>query len=144
MIKVKQLGLAFALLISVSLYPVLAQTAPGSPSGPTFRKEACWEQAGISKSVMPQIRQIHQSTRSQVESVCSNSSLTPQQKQQEIQQLHQQAQQQIEALVGSQQLQALRSCQQQSGGMGNGMHHSGNPCGNISANPGQQPAPPHP
>ena len=130
----RQLALSLVLLGSVWLLPLRAQTnSSPAPGGQAYRSQPCWQQAGISRSVLPQIRQIHQSTHSQVESVCSNSSLTPQQKQQEIQQLHQQAQQQIETLVSSQQFQTLRSCQEQHGRMG-GMHRGGSPCGNRSAN----------
>jgi hypothetical protein len=129
----KQLAIALVLLTAVPAMPLWAQTSstPG-PGAPRYPQQPCWQQAGISRSVMPQIRQIHQSTHSQVESVCGNSSLTPQQKQQEIHQLHQQAQQQIEGLVSSQQLQALRSCQEQRG-HSRAMQPGGNPCGNTSA-----------
>jgi hypothetical protein len=76
--------------------------------------------------VMPQIRGIQENTHSQVGSVCSDSSLNPQQKRQKIHQLHQEAQQQIEALVNAQQLEALRNCREQRGAVVGA--HLGNPC----------------
>jgi len=144
----KRLGLALVLFVPNFICLLLAQTTSSPPTGTpnrgAFRPQSCWEQAGIAQSVMPQLRQIHQSMHSQVESVCSNSSLTPQQKRHEIQQLRQQADQQMEALVSSQQLQALRSCQNQRSQAGTNMSHGGNPCGNMSANTGQQLAPHNP
>jgi hypothetical protein len=140
----KRLALSSVLLSSVWLSPLWAQTSPApTPGGRPYRQPPCWQQAGISQSVMPQIREIQQSTRSQVESVCSNSSLTPQEQRQQIGQLHKQQQQQIEGLVTSEQLQALRSCQEQRGQMG-GMHRGGNPCANMPANTAQQPTPAQP
>lgn len=140
----KQLALSSVLLSSVWLSPLWAQTSPVPvPGGRPYRQRPCWQQAGISRSVMPKIHEIQQGTRSQVESVCSNSSLTAQQKRQETEQLQQQAQQQIEALVSPAQFQALRSCQEQRGQMA-GMHGGGNPCGNVPANTTQQPAPAQP
>jgi hypothetical protein len=135
----KQLAASLVLLSSVWLSPVWAQTSSAA-TPVNGRQQPCWQQAGISRSVMPQIHQIQQSTHGQVESVCSNISLTPEEKQQQIRQLHQQAQQQIETLVSSEQLQALRSCQEQRAEM-RGMHRGGNPCGGVPANP-TQPTPP--
>jgi len=138
----KRLALSSVLLSSVWLSPLWAQTSPAPPpGGRPYRQPPCWQQAGISRSVMPQIHEIQKSTRSQVESVCSNSSLTPQEQRQQIGQLHKQAQEQIGALVSAEQLQALKSCQEQ---RGQGMHRGGNPCGNVPANPAPQPTPPQP
>jgi len=142
MTVLKRLGLAFALLIALIGRPLLAQTAPTPPSGvPTRRPQPCWKQAGISSSAMPQIREIRQTLHTQVESVCSDSSLTSQQKQQHVQQLREGAYQQVDALVGSQQREALVSCQEQRAG--SGTHHGG-PCGGMAAHPAQKPAPQQP
>ena len=63
--------------------PLLAQSAPpttnpSSQTRPARRggQEPCWQQAGVEKSVMEQIGAIVHDARSQVEAVCSNSSLT--------------------------------------------------------------------
>jgi len=140
----KRLALSSVLFSSVWLFPIWAQTGPApTPGARPDRQPPCWQQAGISPSVMPQIRAIQKSTRNQVESVCSNSSLTTQEQRQQIGQLHKQQQQQIEGLVSSEQLQALRSCQDQRSQM-EGMHHGGNPCGNVPGNGAQPPTPPQP
>lgn len=137
----KRLALSSILLSSVWLSPLCAQTSPAPTPGKPYREPPCWQQAGISPSVMPQIREIQQSTRSQVESVCSNSSLTPDEQRQQVGQLHKQQQEQIGGLVSAEQLQALRSCQEQHNQMA-GAHHGGNPCANMPANNTQPPTPP--
>jgi hypothetical protein len=112
----KRLSVAFVLSAVITGGTLLAQTSSSpQPAAPTGGRsgQPCWKQAGISSSAMPQLRQIRQTTRSQMESVRNDSSLTPQQKQQKEQQLKHDAYQQADSLVGSQQLQALRSCQQQ-------------------------------
>jgi len=146
MTMLKRLGLAVVLSSAISAGALWAQTnASPQPGAPAGRRSAqpCWKQAGISSSVMPQIREIHQTMHSQVESVCSDSSLTFQQKQQKVRQLRQEAYQQMDALAGSQQLEALRSCQEQRAGSGSGMHH-GSPCSGGAGSPGQKPVPPQP
>ena len=101
------------------------------------RRAPCWQQAGINQSAVQQVRSIRESTRSQVESVCSDSSLTPQQKHQQIMQLHQQARQQIDSIISPSQRQAIASCRASHGGghMGGGHHggfgHHGGPCGEM-------------
>jgi periplasmic protein CpxP/Spy len=123
-------------------WPLLAQTTPPAtnPPGQTGGMHRgnftpCWQQAGIEKSVMEQRWSIERDTRSQVEAVCSNSSLTPQQKHQQAREIHQQARQKMDGLVTPEQEKALTSCQQQrggnhSGGGGGGAHEeAGGGCG---------------
>jgi hypothetical protein len=85
---------------------------------------------------MEQRRSIMESARSQVESVCANSSLTPQQRNEKIHQIHEQAKQQADALVSPSQMQSLKSCQSSRSGahpsMGGGHHGGGSgPCGTL-------------
>src|ERR1700683_4409020 len=139
----KQLGLAFVLSTAILACSLSAQTsASPSPGASTNRRpvQPCWKQAGISSSSMPQIREIRQTMHSQVESVCSDSSLTAQQKQEKIQQVRQDAYQQADSLVGSQQFEAFRSCQEQRAGTASGTHH-GSPCGGKTAHSRQRPSP---
>jgi hypothetical protein len=140
MIKTRLFGFGFALLTLLT-YPLAAQTAPSpSPRGTTTTRPAahqtpCWQQAGISQSAIQQRKQIEESTHSQIESVCSDSSLTPQQKQQKIRQLHQQAQTQVQGLITPQQEQTLKSCRASRGeGPHVGAPHVGGvgPCGETS------------
>lgn len=134
------LVIALALLAA----PALAQTVrpvQGAPvaRGPHSHQEPCWQVAGISKSAMEQRRTIAQSTHSQVESVCADTSLTISQKHERIRQIREQARQQEEALVTPSQLQALHGCQAERN-HNNGVHagggHGGNsgPCGDLPAN----------
>jgi hypothetical protein len=84
---------------------------------------------------MQQHKAIEEHTRQQVESVCADSSLTPQQKHEKIQTLEEQAHQEMSRSVTPQQMQALKSCRASRGesghmgGMGGG--HQGGPCGEM-------------
>jgi len=145
MTMLQRFGVASLLLVAILSFSAQAQTSAGSPQvGPSGHQfgPPCWKQAGISQSVMPQLRQVHQTMRSEAESVCSDSSLTPEQKREKIQGLHQEAQQRMESLLGPRQMEALRSCQQQRSGNGGGMHH-GDPCRAL-ARQNQEPMPQHP
>ena len=104
----------------------------------------CWQVAGISKSVMEQRQAIQQRTRSEVEAVCADPSLTQQQRQQKIREIHEQAKQELDALVLPQQMEALKSCQQ---ARNHGGSHPapGHPSANAGRGPcGEMPAAPTP
>jgi hypothetical protein len=113
--------------------------APGNRRG---RQQPCWQTAGISQSTVQQHHQIEENTRSQVESVCANSSLSPQQKQEQIRQIREQGRKQMESLISPQQEEALKACREQRGeqrGGNNGMHRGGGgegPCGQMPAGNG--------
>jgi hypothetical protein len=77
-----------------------AQTRVSSPRGKVATVTAkaahpapCWEEAGVPKSVIEQRRQIERNTHAEIQSVCNDSSLTPEEKREKIRQLHQQAHQ---------------------------------------------------
>ena len=148
MTRMRRFGFT-AVLTLLGTYLLAAQTTstPVSPRGtastathPAHQKP-CWQQAGVSQSAMQQRKQVEENTRGQVESVCSDSSLTPQQKQQKIHQLHQEAQQQVNGLITPQQEAALKSCRE-SRGEGPHVHvgaaHGGGPCGEMTS-PGNKP-----
>jgi hypothetical protein len=97
---------------------------------------------------MQQRRQIERTTHAQVQSVCADSSLSPQQKHEKIRQLHEQTRQQVEGLISPAQQQALRACQQERsaahGGHIGGGHHGGGgsgPCGELASGKGSAPQP---
>lgn len=151
--RIKSMTCPLALLVLLCAPLLLAQTrtspptsTPPASTGPTpptqrrGRRQPCWQQVGISQSAAQQRRQIEENTRAQMESVCSDSSLSAQQKEQKIRQLREESRRQAEALIGPQQEQALRSCRQQRGegrgghgGHGGGMHGGGGPCGELPA-----------
>jgi hypothetical protein len=138
MSRMRQFGFAVGVLIFLGTYQLAAQTAtpPASPRGTTpNRQKPCWQQAGISQSALQQRKQIEESTRSQVESVCSDSALTPQEKQQKIHQIHEQAQKEIAGAISPQQEATLKSCRESRGEaphMG-GVHGGGGPCGEMAS-----------
>jgi len=90
---------------------------------------ACMPQAGIEKSVMEQIHSIVHDAHSQVESVCSNSSLTPQQKQQHLREIRERAMQKRESLMTADQQMTRMACQLARNGnhAGAGGPHEGRP-----------------
>ena len=120
---------AATVLLTLAALPALAQTTIPRPTSPypgsstttgRGRQEPCWRQAGLSQQAQQQRRQIQQNTRSEMQSVCNDSSLSQQQKQQKIHQIREQSRQQVEALITPQQRQAIESCQQQRQGGGRG------------------------
>jgi hypothetical protein len=139
-------ALRFALLnFLLSAVVLSAQNTPPPSSGnppstaPATRGEPCWRQAGISKPVMEQHQAIERDAHSQIAEVCENSSLTPQQKQQQVREIRQQAQQKADALLTPEQLTTLHACQQQRRANGMGRNHGGaGPCGDFGASQGRQ------
>ncbi len=129
-------------VIGLSAMAVWAQSAPpagNSPSSPS-RQEPCWKQAGITRSVMEQHQQIEHDAHSQIATVCEDSSLTPQQKQEQVKQIRQQTEEKINALITPEQINSLQACQQQRHG-GNTGHRPGagaGPCGNLAGRQGHQ------
>ena len=79
---------------------------PGNP-GPCFQK------AGIDRSVIEQLMSLNREAHSQIQAICSNASLTPQQKHHQVQQIHQQTHQKIEGLITPEQEKTLVACRQQ-------------------------------
>jgi hypothetical protein len=127
--------------------PILAQSTPPTTNPPSQTRPArrggqgsCLQQAGIDRSVMEQIQTIGRDAHSQIESVCSNSSLTPQQKQQQVREVREQAMQKRNGLLTADQQKALTSCQQErSGNHGSGGPHQGHEgmgggCGEMQHN----------
>ena len=127
--------------------PLLAQSAPPTTNPPSQNRPmrgggqgSCLQQAGVDRSAMEQIQTIGHNAHSQIESVCSNSSLTPQQKQQQVREIREQAMQKRNGLLTADQQKALTSCQQErSGNHGSGGPHEGHEgmgggCGEMQHN----------
>ena len=132
--------------------PVPVHPGPGART-PQAHQPPCWQEAGISKGAMEQRAAIQRRTRSEVEAVCLESSLTPQQRQQKIRQIHEQAKQEMDALVTPQQMETLKSCQMSrnhgAGHPGIGHPSAGGghgPCGELpgAANAPKKPGAPNP
>lgn len=110
--------------------------------------EPCWQVAGISKAAMQERAAIQRETRSQIEAVCANSSLTPQQRREQIQQIRAQAKQKDETLISPSQREALQACQKERAAAhppAPGLNHGGGtgPCGEIATAPAGRPNPPN-
>lgn len=127
--------LFFPLIVAFLCATSLAQV-PVRGSGPTPRRnrpEPCWQVAGISRSAMQQARAIRQQARQEVEAVCANSSLSPQQKHQQIQEVRQKERRQVEAAISPGQEQSLQACRKERG-LGGHVGHGGRgtgPCGEM-------------
>ena len=133
------------LLCSSTLWSQIAPPVATRP-GRQPRVEPCWKQVGISKTAMDERAAISRETRSQIEAVCANSSLTPQERQQQIRQIREQAKQRMDALVSPEQQEALRACQQSRAAnhpAAPGVHRGGGgtgPCGELTTtHPSGQP-----
>jgi hypothetical protein len=133
--------------------PILAQSAPPATNPPSQTRPmhrggqgSCLQQAGIERSVMEQIQTIGHDAHSRIEGVCSNSSLTPQQKQQQVREIREQAMQKRDGLMTADQRKALMACQQERSGGSGGAHEGhegmGGGCGDMPHNgsrPGRSP-----
>jgi hypothetical protein len=142
---------ALFLLGVASILPAVAQMgtgqAPGrygttsTTTGQNGRgnRQPCWQVAGVSKSAMEQERSLHESARSQMEAVCSNSSMTPQQKHEEMRKIEESVHQRMSSIVTPQQQSALQSCRASRGEAthmgamhgGGGMHGGMQNCGEM-------------
>jgi hypothetical protein len=149
-------ALAVIVVLNLSLPTLVAQapsakvhnksTAPVAGMQAAHEKP-CWEVAGISKSAIAERSRIEQETRSQVQSVCNDSSLNEQQKREKIGGIRQQSHQQIDALISPQQREALKACQKEraaaSAGHGaGGIHRGGGPCGEMGSSAPKPPSGP--
>ncbi|HTT22988.1 MAG TPA: hypothetical protein VMG82_28915 [Candidatus Sulfotelmatobacter sp.] len=134
----------------------IQQPLPGNPGAPVRTPQQhqppCWQEAGISKAAMEQRGAIQRRTQAEVQAVCAETALTPQQRQEKIRQIREQAKQEMDALVSPQQMEALKSCQM-SRNHGGGRTRIGHPsaaggrgpCGELPSpsgpSPGRPPAP---
>jgi len=128
--------------------PILAQSTPPTTNPPSQTRPArrggqgsCLQQAGIDRSLMEQIQTIGHDAHSRIEGVCSNSSLTPQQKQQQVREIREQAMQKRSGILTADQQKALMACQQErsghpngSGGPHEGHEGIGGGCGEMQHN----------
>jgi hypothetical protein len=109
------------------------------PGQVRVREEPCWQKVGISKDVIDQRQAVELDTRSQVQAVCADSSLSDPQKKQKIRELRQESKQKVAGLMTEQQQQELQSCQKERAAnhpAPAGIQHAGGgPCGNL-ASPG--------
>jgi hypothetical protein len=120
---------------------LLAQSTPSTTTPPAQNRlghqENCLQQAGLEISAMKQIRSIERDARSQIESVCSSSSLTLQQKNEQVRDIREKAMQEREGLMTADQQKAVTACQQAKHGIhpvaASGAHerHLGGGCGEM-------------
>ena len=78
-------------------------------------QQPCWQQAGIEKGAFQRAASIRQQANSEIQSVCSNSSLSAQQKAAQVREIREREHQQLESNITAQQRGALASCRSQRG-----------------------------
>lgn len=141
----KIFGSLIAAVIIAPIMVVLYSAGPSSaqtnaqraqrPARVRVHQEPCWQQVGISKDVIDQRKAIELDTRSQVQAVCADSSLTDQQKKQKIHEIHQESKQKMAGLMTEQQQQELQSCQKERAANHPAptgtQHRGGDPCANF-------------
>jgi hypothetical protein len=128
----------FALASAAPQHPSAQTAAPqGGLTGvkrPASQKaEPCWEQAGISKNVNEQRRSIQESTRSQIQTVCSEPNLSEQQKREEIRKIRQATQEKVNALISPAEREKLEACQRgnRTSSPHSGSHAASDPCAGV-------------
>jgi len=139
---------------------VVGQNTPPAASNPSPAHPGnggpCFQKAGVDRSVMEQLFSIQRESHSQIQNVCSDTSLTAQQKHQQVRQIHQETHQKIESLITPEQEKALMACRQQQrggnhpggqlgmgGGCGewDGAHHGGQNRGSQGSGGSSNPSP---
>src|SRR6516165_5697914 len=93
--------------------PVPHVPVPGVPvhHPPTQPQQPpCYEVAGVSKTALQERQNVVRSANAQVEAVCANASLTPQQRAQEIRQIRQRQRAEMNTIVTPQQQEAINAC----------------------------------
>lgn len=115
-----KLSVSFVLLLcAIAVAAQSTPTAASTPPARPMRAHPCFQKAGIDKTSMDQLLSLRSEAHSQIENVCSNTSLTPQQKHQQVQEIHQQTRQKIGGLITPEQEKELVACWQQHQGGGN-------------------------
>ena len=125
---------AFVFLAALPLTAQFGQRGQGKPGNQNKQQKPCWQVAGIPKGAFGQARSVRQQANSEIQSVCSNSSLTPQQKAVQVREIRQREHQQLEGIITPAQRSSLESCRAQRG-LSNPTPapHPGNagPCGEM-------------
>jgi hypothetical protein len=130
-----------------TMSPANAQTSnPTTPRPRTAKvqQEPCWQKVGISKDVIDQREQMDRDRDSQIQSVCSDTSMTPQQKKQKIHEIRQETKQKVSGLISEQQQQELEACHKERGGANHpapagGQRAGAGPCGELTSPNGNHP-----
>lgn len=105
---------ALVLHAQVTLRPPHSQQIPTTitPKTTTQQPVPCYEVAGVSKAAIERRRSVAQEANAQVEAVCANASLTPQQRAQEISRIRKQESTELNSIITPQQQEAIKECNQ--------------------------------
>ena len=118
---------AFALPLLVIVIPAFAQSTGTPPASPVTRAQPaprvhrrlarrqtpCWRTAGIAPELINREWEIHDDAHGKINEVCSDATLTAEQKLAKIREIDQEAEQEIAKLIPTKQLEMYRTCQAQ-------------------------------
>ena len=87
------------------------QQAPGTGHFRARRVPTCWRQAGISPSVVNERWHIEDSAKAKISTVCTDSSLSAEQRLAKIHDIHQETDAEIAKLIPAKQLSVFKACE---------------------------------
>ena len=100
-----------------SAAPASDQSSPPQPLPPgahsAHRQVPCWKEAGISPAMVNERWKIEDAAKTRISGVCSDQSLTAQQRTEKIHQIDEQQDRQIEKIIPADKLSAFKACQAQ-------------------------------
>jgi len=129
--------------LSLAAQQSSSQGTGASPAKPgSLHQAPCWKQTGIPQNVMEQHRTIEQNVHSQVQAVCSDASLSDQQKRDKIRDIRKAGHEQMAALLTADQRSKLESCRASRGRGHGGAHRGGGPCAEFATGKPAEGAPP--
>ena len=116
---------ALMLLVLVAPGFVQSQSSESSAQAPAAEGQAqlrrrvsgraygtpCWKQAGMTPQNVNQRWKIEDRGKGRIAAVCSEASLSPDEKRKKIEQIHQETDQEFANLISAKQLEAFKSCQ---------------------------------
>jgi hypothetical protein len=87
------------------------QPAPGTGRFRARRQPTCWREAGISPGMVNQRWQIEDNAKAKISAICTDSSLSAEQRLAKIHEIHQETDAEIAKLIPEKQLSAFKACQ---------------------------------
>jgi len=93
------------------------QTEPSAPSSPgngrfrARRQPPCWREAGMSPGMVNQRWQLEDNAKTKISAVCTDTSLSADQRLAKIHEIHQETDAQIAKIIPEKQLSAFKACQ---------------------------------
>jgi hypothetical protein len=147
--------LAFAFFLLAFSLPLFAQSgdtqqpapeqgqteqpaAPGAPTGGHFRarrQTLCWREAGLTPEMVNERWKLEDNAKTKISAVCTDSSLSADQRLAKIHEIHQETDAEIAKLIPEKELTAFKACQaehdKQNASRDKTPHKELGPCGGV-------------